>query len=74
MPDKTFSTEEAAQEVGISRATIMRWIKKGHVRASINVPMDGIVLHRWTDADIRKLRAAVSEHYEQGRTGRPPKR
>ena len=72
--DETRSTEQAAIEAGISRATIMRWLKKGRIKASINVPMSGITLHRWTAADIQRLKAAVSEHYEQGRTGRPPKR
>jgi DNA-binding transcriptional regulator LsrR (DeoR family) len=73
--DKHWSTEEAAEKAGISRATIMRWLAKGRVAASINVQLnDQAVLHRWTEDDIAKLKSAVKEHYGAGRTGRPPTR
>jgi DNA-binding transcriptional regulator LsrR (DeoR family) len=73
--DKHCSTEEAAEKAGISRATIMRWLAKGRVSASINVQLnDQAVLHRWTEDDIAKLKSAVKEHYGAGRTGRPPSR
>jgi DNA-binding transcriptional regulator LsrR (DeoR family) len=73
--DKHWSTEEAAEKAGISRATIMRWLAKGRVSASINVQLnDQAVLHRWTEDDITRLKSAVKEHYGAGRTGRPPTR
>jgi DNA-binding transcriptional regulator LsrR (DeoR family) len=72
--DKHWSTEEAAEKAGISRATIMRWLAKGRVSPSINVQLNDRVLHRWTEDDIAKLKSAVKEHYGAGRTGRPPRR
>jgi DNA-binding transcriptional MerR regulator len=72
--DKTWSTEEAAIKSGISRSTIMRWMSKGLITPSVNVPMNGITLHRWTAADVERLKTVVETNYGTGRTGRPPKK
>ena len=69
--DKHWSTEGAAEKAGISRATIMRWLAKGVISPSINVQLQDRVLHRWTEADIVKLKAFRKENYGSGRTGRP---
>lgn len=64
---KTYSTIQAARRVGISRATIMRWLKDGEVAGSIQIPA---TIHRWTDADIAKLQEHKEKRYWQG-GGRP---
>jgi predicted DNA-binding protein (UPF0251 family) len=70
---KTYSTEEAARQVQIHRATLMRWLAAGKVKPSIEVLLsNGNVLHRWTEADIRQLATFKKENYWQG-GGRPPK-
>ena len=74
---KTYSTEQAARLAGLHRTTLQRWLTAGHVKASVNVPMAGITLHRWTDTDIANLKAfAVKNKWQEfgaGR-GRPSKK
>jgi len=71
---RTYSTQEAAERTGIHRATLMRWLAAGKVRSSIAVPLsNNNLIHRWTEADIRKLKKFKDRNYWQG-GGRPPKR
>ncbi len=63
---KTLSTKEAAKEVGIGRATIMRWLSEGRVSASQNIPIGGgLFLHRWTRADIARLEEFKKKNYRK---------
>jgi predicted site-specific integrase-resolvase len=56
MTGKTYSTLEAAEKAEIHRATLIRWLKEGRVKASTETPMaGGNVLRVWTEADIEKL-------------------
>ncbi len=73
---KTYSTEQAAKLAGVHRTTLQRWLTAGQVNASVNVPMAGITLHRWTQGDVAKLKmfAAKNKWQEFGRgRGRPLK-
>ena len=73
----TYSTEEAAKLAGVHRTTLQRWLTAGQVKASVNVPMAGITLHRWTGTDIAKLKAFAAKNkwqaFGRGR-GRPSKK
>jgi excisionase family DNA binding protein len=53
---KTYSTEEAAKLIGITRITLQRWISKKRITPSISVPMRGKTLWRWTPDDIRRAK------------------
>jgi hypothetical protein len=64
MPEKTYSTLEAAKRAKIHRATLIRWLQDGRVKASTEVPLaGGNILRRWTDADIEKLKTHRDKHY-----------
>ena len=58
---KTYGTPKAAQLIGVSFATIHRWLRDKKIRPQ-GIPLDdGRMLWRWTDADIakgRKVKAA----------------
>ena len=64
---KTYSTRTAARLAGISLVTLNRWMAAGKVRASITVPMDGRTLHRWTTADVERVRKYKVKFYMKGR-------
>ena len=64
---KTYSTKTAARLAGVHWTTLHRWMSDGKVRASITVPLDGRTLHRWTDADVRKIRRHKERFYMKGR-------
>jgi transposase len=64
MANKTYSTLEAAEKAEIHRATLMRWLKAGKVKASEERMMPGgRILRWWTDADIEKLKEYSEDHY-----------
>ena len=53
---KTYSTRRAAQLIGVSLATLKRWLASGKIRPSGATPMDGRTLWRFTDADVERFR------------------
>jgi transposase len=64
MANKTYSTLEAAEKSGVHRATLMRWLKAGRVKASDERKMPGgRILRWWTDADIKMLEDYKDAHY-----------
>jgi transposase len=75
MADKTYSTLQAAKRAGIHRATLIRWLQDGNVKASTEVPLaGGNILRRWTDADIDKLKSYKAENYWAMPPTRNPKK
>jgi len=62
MKNKTYSTPQAANKIGVSFRTLNRWLNIGKIKPSVGIPFsDGRMLWRWSDADIakgRKVRAA----------------
>ena len=51
---KTYSTPDAAKELGISLRTLNRWMASGKIRASQSLAFGHhSTLWRWTEADIR---------------------
>ena len=58
---KIYGTPQAAKLIGVSFATIHRWLRDKKIRPQ-GIPLgDGRILWRWTDADIaqgRKVKAA----------------
>jgi predicted site-specific integrase-resolvase len=64
MTEKAYSTLDAAKKAGIHRATLIRWLQDGHVKASTEVPFaGGKILRRFTDSDVEKIKAYRNEHY-----------
>ena len=53
---QTFSTNDVARKIGVHRLTIQRWLDKGLVKPSIEVPLNGRKMWRWTKADVEKAR------------------
>lgn len=60
-----YSTTEAAAAVGITRATLQDWIKKGKFKAPKLRTLGKIGVRLWTDADITRLKLAKSKFYQE---------
>jgi hypothetical protein len=63
---KTYSTKEAARQVGIHWVTLLRWLAAGKVSASIEIGMNGGRHWRWTAGDVAKIREYKDEHFREG--------
>lgn len=64
---KAVKTAIAAEEAGIERITLQRWIRDGKVRAPKPVIEDGRAVRLWTSAHIAALKAVKAEIYRKGR-------
>lgn len=53
MPEDTYSTVEAAEKLGISKSTILRWFKKGLIE---EVRRDRNGWRVFTSADLKAIR------------------
>jgi excisionase family DNA binding protein len=69
MAPKYLTTTEAAEAVGITRATLHDWIKRGRVRAPKLQVGNGYAVRLWSESDVTRLRAVKSTI----KVGRPKK-
>jgi excisionase family DNA binding protein len=70
---KSYTTEEAAEAVGISRATLQAWIASGQFKAPDVRLVQGKAVRLWNGDDLAKLSSVKTEIYRKGR-GRKPMR
>jgi excisionase family DNA binding protein len=56
MSTKTYTTGEAASEIGVSRQTLQAWIAGGKVPVPKAIEMGHVTVRLWTKADIEKAR------------------
>lgn len=66
------TTEQAAEAVGVTRATLQDWIKAGKIDAPITQLRDGRAVRLWSAQEIRNVLKYKQENYRKGR-GRKPK-
>jgi len=73
MSPKLYTTEQAAEAVGITRATLQAWIKAKKITPP-KPTVDGAVAKRlWTESALGRLRKTKEQIYWKGQ-GRPRKR
>jgi predicted site-specific integrase-resolvase len=53
---KTFSTNQAAQKLGITSMTLSRYIKAGKVPKPKAATSGGMTIHFWTEEQIEEIR------------------
>jgi excisionase family DNA binding protein len=56
MSPKTYTTGDAANQIGVSRQTLQFWIATGKIRAPKPVELGNMAVRLWTKADIAKAR------------------
>jgi len=52
----TFSTRQAAQKLGITSATLVRYIHAGKVPSPKTATSGGMTIHFWTEDEIEHVR------------------
>src|SRR6476619_1282690 len=52
----TFSTRQTAKRLGITDATLIRYIQAGKVPAPRSATSGGMTIHFWTEAEIEHVR------------------
>jgi len=70
MRPKTYTTTEAAEAVGITRATLQDWIKKGKFVAPKLQQLGKIGVRLWSVADVARLKVVKKEIYQAKRPKR----
>jgi excisionase family DNA binding protein len=56
MPLKTYSTGEAAKQLGVSRQTLQTWLSVGKIEGPKPIEVGGMTVRLWTAADISRAR------------------
>jgi excisionase family DNA binding protein len=56
MPPKTYSTGEAAKQIGISRQALQVWLRAGKIEGPKPIKVGGMTVRLWTAADIARAR------------------
>jgi excisionase family DNA binding protein len=67
MSPGSYSTSEAAQKVGITRATLQDWIKKRKFAPPKLGRVGGITVRLWTTSDVARLKEVKKEIYQEKR-------
>jgi excisionase family DNA binding protein len=70
--NKSYTTEQAAQRVGITRVTLQTWIAKRKIKAPHTRLRAGRAVRLWADSDVAALRLDKKRLYQQ-QVGRPRK-
>ena len=66
------STHNVVKKVGISRATLERWLASGKLKGPKTVRFGKSEFRSWTASDVERVRKYKQENYRKGR-GRKPK-
>lgn len=74
MSPKARTTGEAAKAVGITRATLQEWIRRGKVKPPGPTLRGAVGVRLWTESDVARLLRTKEQIYMKGKTGRPRKR
>jgi excisionase family DNA binding protein len=56
MRAKTYSTGEAAKQIGVSRQTLQTWIASSQIVAPKTIDLGNVSVRLWTKADIERVR------------------
>jgi excisionase family DNA binding protein len=56
MAPKTFSTGEAAKQIGVSRQTLQTWLAAGKIEGPKPTKVGGVTVRLWTSADVARAR------------------
>jgi hypothetical protein len=66
---KTYSTLQVAKALGLTSATLHRWIRERKIQAPPVQSLGGVQIRLWTLDDVEKARKYKNDHY-WGKGGR----
>jgi hypothetical protein len=67
MGSKTYTTQQAADAAGITRATLQDWIKKRKFAAPKLQRLGKVSVRLWTPSDVARLKAVKKQIYQEKR-------
>ena len=67
MKQTSCNTEQAAEAVGVTRATLQEWIRAGKIAAPITQLRNGRAVRLWSAREIRNVLKYKQENYRKGR-------
>ncbi len=68
--ERVYSTAEVAEDVGVSKNTLLRWLSEGRLR---DVDRDWRNWRIWRDSDVERARALRDRLHEPERVASPSK-
>jgi hypothetical protein len=63
----TYSTSEVAFQIGVSKRTLVRWLRDGKIDEPKRIEYPGIISRLWNERDIQELQKYKEQHYRKGR-------
>jgi excisionase family DNA binding protein len=66
---KTYSTLQVAKLLGLTSATLHRWIRQKKIQAPPVQSLGGVQIRLWTQREVEQARKYKAEHY-WGKGGR----
>ncbi len=67
------TTQQVADATGISKTTLLRWLREGRVKEPRRISNGGLDARIWTERDVERVRKYKAAHYRKGR-GRKKKK
>ncbi len=67
MSPKAYTTQQAANAAGITRATLQDWIKKRKFAAPKLQRLGNVGVRLWAASDVARLKATKKEIYQEKR-------
>jgi hypothetical protein len=67
--ERTYSTGQVAQKLGVHKLTLLRWLYSGQLAEPRRSQAGGVEMRIWTDQDIARAQEFKSENYVAGRGG-----
>jgi predicted DNA-binding transcriptional regulator AlpA len=67
MSPRTYTTQQAADAAGITRATLQDWIKKRKFAAPKLLRLGNVGVRLWAVSDVARLKATKKEIYQEKR-------
>ncbi len=68
------STRDVVKEIGISRATLERWLASGKLKGPKTIRFGKSEFRSWTVGDMERVRKYKASHYRKGRGRKKGKR
>lgn len=65
MQEVALSTAEVAEEIGISKNTLLRWLYAGKLKEPKHETFGGVESRVWSAADLERARAFRAQHYRK---------
>jgi DNA-binding transcriptional MerR regulator len=67
-----YFTADVARKAGISKSTLLRWLRTEEIPEPERQQMGGIEVRVWSERDVARLIKYKEEHYNEGK-GRGPR-